>query len=312
MPKFSIIITSYNGEKYVNNCLSSLKFQSFKDFETIFIDDGSDDKTETIVKKYKFISYYKIPHSGVSFARNYGIAKSQGDYFLFLDIDDYIAPNLLEILNNFIKKNVDIVKYDYVSISDYSKNSKCEEYRTKRELTGLKAFELLAQDKKPFDLICIYLYRKKFWLENKFEFSVDRFHEDFGIIPYIILKASKVIVVDFPGYYYIQTENSITRNDDYKKKLKKADDYLFHYDNLFKMVATDKNIPEYTKKIFNSYIANGVLAKSMTLKFKDRKKYLKELEKRNVSDYLLDDSIPRKVKKWFIKISPYFYYKIRG
>ena len=82
MPKYSIIVVSYNGERYINNCLTKLFEQTYNDFEIIFVDDGSSDNTKAEITKFKKVKYYKINHSGVSAARNYGISKANGKFCL--------------------------------------------------------------------------------------------------------------------------------------------------------------------------------------------------------------------------------------
>ena len=108
MSKISIVIPMYNVEKYIDDCLTSIINQTFKDIEIICIDDGSSDKTLDIANKYKKndkrISIYKQQHAGVSIARNKGLDKATGKYILFFDSDDILDLNALEDLYNILEK----------------------------------------------------------------------------------------------------------------------------------------------------------------------------------------------------------------
>ncbi|MCQ9626461.1 glycosyltransferase family 2 protein [Cetobacterium somerae] len=99
-PKVSIVVPIYNGEKYINRCLESILNQSYKDFEVILIDDGSKDsslkKLCDYEKKDTRIRVFTQKNSGPSAARNRGIKESEGEYLIFIDIDDYVSEFYLE------------------------------------------------------------------------------------------------------------------------------------------------------------------------------------------------------------------------
>lgn len=108
--KFSIIIPTYNEEKYIDKCLSSITFQNFRDYEIIIADCGSDDKTIDICKKYTkniFISKYK----SVALQRNLGADKSNGEYLIFLDADTQIFEDYFKVISFYLNK------YDAISFS---------------------------------------------------------------------------------------------------------------------------------------------------------------------------------------------------
>ncbi len=97
MPKVSVIIPAYNGAKYIKKTLSSVFNQTFKDFEVIAIDDGSQDQTKKILKNYgKKIRYIYQENKGTAAARNTGIKAAKGEYIAFLDQDDLWLPQKLE------------------------------------------------------------------------------------------------------------------------------------------------------------------------------------------------------------------------
>jgi glycosyltransferase involved in cell wall biosynthesis len=106
MPFFSIIIPTYNREKFLKIALNSVFYQSFSDFELIVIDDGSTDNTARVVQSIKDsrLHYHVYEHAGVSAARNIGITRAQGEFICFLDSDDRFRKEKLEVTHYYIKK----------------------------------------------------------------------------------------------------------------------------------------------------------------------------------------------------------------
>ncbi len=100
-PLISIIVPCFNYSQYILECLESIKYQTSSNFECIIVDDGSSDDTEMIVKdwikKDERFKYYYQSNSGVSKARNLGVALSRGKYILPIDADDKIESNYLEV-----------------------------------------------------------------------------------------------------------------------------------------------------------------------------------------------------------------------
>lgn len=112
MIRFSIITCTYNSEKYIGNNIRSVSLQTFQNYEHIFIDAFSTDKTIGIIKKYQKsnpsrIKLFQYPKKGISDAMNIGIKKAQGEYLIFLHSDDIFYTNdILQYVNDFIiKKN---------------------------------------------------------------------------------------------------------------------------------------------------------------------------------------------------------------
>lgn len=119
---FSIILPVYNAEKYLKECIESVIKQSYQSWELIIIDDGSTDESINIYNSYTYDNRIKIfcqRNAGVSSARNIGLDASQGKYILFLDADDLLESNALDLIYNDINENiVDLLCYDYVMKSD--------------------------------------------------------------------------------------------------------------------------------------------------------------------------------------------------
>ncbi len=96
-PIISVVITAYNGEKFIKEAVDSVLNQTFNDYEIIVVDDGSSDKTQSILKEYKNkIRYFYQNNAGTASARNCGIREAKGEYIAFLDQDDIYLPNKIE------------------------------------------------------------------------------------------------------------------------------------------------------------------------------------------------------------------------
>ncbi|MDA8958838.1 glycosyltransferase family 2 protein [Akkermansiaceae bacterium] len=108
MAKVSIIITSYNYEKYVLQAIESCLHQNdYDDYEVIVVDDGSQDSTFNILKSIKDsrFKYFVIENSGIECCSNYGILKSEGEYILRVDADDVLHPNYLSNMVPLLENN---------------------------------------------------------------------------------------------------------------------------------------------------------------------------------------------------------------
>lgn len=119
MESFSIIIPLYNKEDKIYNTINSVLCQTYSNFEIIVIDDGSTDRSATIVKSIndQRLFYYYIENSGVSNARNYGFTKSKNKWIIFLDADDTLEKDALNIFKDII---ITMPNY-YVYTANYNK-----------------------------------------------------------------------------------------------------------------------------------------------------------------------------------------------
>ena len=126
MNKVSIIVPVYNTSKYLNKCIDSIIKQTYKNIEIVLINDGSTDNSLEILKYYesmdKRIIVIDKRNTGVSDTRNIGISASTGEYIMFIDSDDFIDENTIEIMLKYIiKKDVDVVRCNCYK---YLKNGK--------------------------------------------------------------------------------------------------------------------------------------------------------------------------------------------
>ena len=122
----SIVIPVYNAEKYLEQCLNSIKNQTYKNFEVILVNDGSMDHSESIcmdfVKVDTRFKYFTKVNGGASSARNFGLNHVTGDYITFIDADDWVEENHLEVLINNIKENNSDMAVSSIKKFDNSNN----------------------------------------------------------------------------------------------------------------------------------------------------------------------------------------------
>ena len=122
--KYSVIIPVYNVEKYLEKCLLSVLNQTFQDFQMIIVIDGATDGSEAIARRIKKehpqadIQIIVQKNKGLGGARNTGMEYATGDYWLFIDSDDYLAENALEVLDRVTKDD----KYDMIYFNSYVVN----------------------------------------------------------------------------------------------------------------------------------------------------------------------------------------------
>lgn len=308
--KFSVIIPVYNVEKYLAKCLDSVINQTNQDFEVIVVNDGSPDNSQKIIDEYiekypdKIKSFIK-ENGGLSDARNFGISKASGEYIIFLDSDDYIEEKLLEKIDEKIKedKQLDVIGYNLVDVNENLEIIRDTKKGKSGILTGEEAISYLVSEAKVcFEPACGYAYRLSYWKDSNFEFKKGIYHEDFALIPLIILKAKRVCFTNFDGYFYLQTQNSITRNTSMEKEKKSIKDHLFGYDFLVLEIEKINFKDEYAKKLFMSYISNALIFRLASIHDELKKDYKKELKKRRVMKNVMSDTVKRKIRKILVRI----------
>lgn len=295
--KFSIIVPVYNTEQYLERCFNSILSQTYKNYEVIVVNDGSTDSSLKIINRYKEFICINQKNQGLSMARNNGIKKATGDYLIFLDSDDFLDKDLLLNLCQKIEDQ-EIIRYQLAVVENEEVIKFSEPSFNK--LNGGQAFKNICQ----FHFVenaYLYTIKRKYWLDNNFEFKKNRYHEDFGIIPEVVFKANKVSCINYVGYYYYQRENSIMNNCIYEKEVKKAFDVLEQGLEVISNICAYFKYDKY-KGTFYSYIVNSIFIKLKALKSKDKKAYIKIIKDNNLLNYLLNDTIKRKIKKFIYKI----------
>lgn len=210
----SIIVPVYNVEKYLDKCLKSIINQTYQNIEIIIVDDGSTDSSKKICDNYKKIDkrvkVFHIKNTGLSGARNYGIKKCSGKYISFIDSDDYIEKDMIEILY----KNIKCEKADLSCCSFYEVfKNKIEKKNKKIEYFVMNSTEAI---EKSFldEGLSVYtwnkLYNKK--LFKNIEFPLHKKSQDRFIMYQVFNEAEKIVYESTCKYYYIQRKDSAANN----------------------------------------------------------------------------------------------------
>ncbi len=305
MPKFSIIIPVYNVEKYIEKCLDSVEKQTFSDYEIIVVNDGTKDNSIELIKD-RDIKIINQKNKGLSAARNTGLKHAKGDYIIFLDSDDYWESNVLKEINKATKNSPDVIRFQIQEVDEESNIIKKYEETAFENKSGEEAFELITKYHFVENAWC-YAIKRKYYLKEKYQFKEGTIHEDFGLMPLVIIKAKNVSSISYIGYNYLQRQGSIMSSNNYDKVKKKVDDFYTHYKYLISEISKTK----LNKKCFKSFVANSMLIKICDLNKKDYQQYLKILKQEKIFDNLQADTIPRKAKKTIVRFSPRFYYRKR-
>ena len=275
MKKVSIIIPVYNGEEYIEKCLLSIFNQTCDNYEIIVVDDNSSDNSINILEKYiDRIKLFRLSKHDPCAVRNYGLSKCNGDRLLFLDMDDTLDSNLLEEINRY--DEFDMLRFQSVMVND--KGEVVEEFITDTYgvMDGTSLLNNFIINNEIYSPSWLYCYDSKFWKANGFKFCEGKTQEDFGLTSYQLFKAKIVISIPFIGYYYYQSNNSIMRNDDYSKKVKKANDVLFHCDSHYKSIISNIDNPT-IRKNFIKYLLDLLEHKKNYLSNEDKDAFENEL-----------------------------------
>lgn len=208
----SIIVPVYKVEDYLEKCIDSIINQTYKDLEIILVDDGSPDICPQICDDYAArddrIRVIHKENGGLSDARNAGLDLATGDYIGFVDSDDYIAPDMYELMLESIQKNnADICICGYKQVKPNG-DVICIKSESERLLSREEAFQMVLEENVFYAIMCNKLFARSIF-SNNLRFSVGKIYEDEFIIHHLYNKCEYVSVIENCGYYYLCRENSI-------------------------------------------------------------------------------------------------------
>lgn len=220
----SVIVPIFNTEKYLHNCIRSILNQTYQDLQIILIDDGSTDKSGEIADSYaekdeRCIVIHQS-NKGNAEARNTGITHASGEYIIFVDGDDYIHPQMLEILiNTLCNSDADFSMvlhekvYEYSTPLPTSTDADTTFTLTQKELLQ-RFWNIGFTGRSEISVMDSHVVWGKLFKRNKI--SDLRFKsvnaEDVDFCNRIYLRVKSVIVINRKLYYYLQQNSSITHN----------------------------------------------------------------------------------------------------
>jgi glycosyltransferase involved in cell wall biosynthesis len=219
-PFFSILISVYNVEKYVNECLDSIIAQMFDDYEVIIVDDGSTDNSGKICDSYKekFGEKLCVVHKqneGQLASRITSLKLANGKYIVFIDSDDYIRPDMLSGIYGIIEQNKpDIVMFDFQRVDFKGNNIKNSKMKSEFKSGFVSKEEV-------FEKICTSSIYGALWLKvyNRKLFDLDKDYSEYynikngedllQLIP-ILSAAEKFYYLSEKFYFYRANPSSTT------------------------------------------------------------------------------------------------------
>ena len=221
----SVIVPVYKVEPYLRQCIDSILNQTYRDIEVLLIDDGSPDRCGEICEEYARadgrVKVVHIKHTGLGEARNLGLREAAGEYIGFVDSDDWIEPDMFEVLMNSMQKTgADIcvcgLWYESVTSSE-------EECTTEAFYHGKASQEALL-DRKINNFMWNKLFRRR--LFDTVSFPENSWFEDSATMHLLLSRAETVAVAAVPKYHYRQRAESITNSIAAKELFDFADAYL--------------------------------------------------------------------------------------
>ena len=216
MPKLSIVIPIYKVEDYLPACLDSVLEPMPRDVELILVDDGSPDNSAAIAQDYvrrypDLVTLIRQENRGLGGARNTGIEAAHGEYLLFLDSDDTLAPGAVGEMLEELRQPCDILIFDYLCVSETGRTLN---YQTGCAQEGSFRFENNRQLLFELPSACNKLWRRSLFTESGLRFPARLWFEDLATSPRLYLRAETIRAVHRPWLRYLQRSGSITNTKD--------------------------------------------------------------------------------------------------
>lgn len=206
----SVIVPIFNIKEYVEKCIKSIVGQTYTNLEIILVDDGSTDGSGEICDQFALqddrITVFHKTNGGLSDARNYALDRVNGDLIAFVDGDDWIHPEMYEIMHSIMKeKNADIVTCGFEQHKiEFAKQHYIQDNLNIKILTREKA---LCDIETPLVVAWNKLYKSEIFSDIRY--PKGKLHEDEYVIHRIFYKCTRIAVIDSPLYFYTIRDNSI-------------------------------------------------------------------------------------------------------
>lgn len=219
MALISVIVPVYNTSPFLKECLYSLEMQTLDAIEVIMINDGSTDDSGTILKEFadkdSRFKYIEQHNQGLSVARNTGLKHCRGTYIAFLDSDDWLGREALEVLYKMAStENADIAAGNTLIANPDGRFSSWDEenkglFKTGDVMPGAVYFTSVMSEGRYVPMVCSYLYQRAFLEQHHFRFEPRLIHEDELWTPQVLLTAQRIVVSNLYFYFYRQHDGSL-------------------------------------------------------------------------------------------------------
>ena len=245
----SVIIPAYNAAPWLTELFNGLDTQSFRDFEVIFINDGSTDETANLLDSYAAshanVKVIHQPNRGVAVARNTGLDAAVGKYIAFVDADDAIAPSYLEKLVSLADSlDLDIAFSDrrhFIKTPGDLGNAKLfPRPKTRGPLAGKEWFEKTLYDREWYAAVWASLFRRGFIEEHNFRFA-EGVSASSDVLMGVALqpRAKRVAFTPETAYYYRDTPGSIVNDNSIKGRIKRIRARTFVFEEILRMADSE-------------------------------------------------------------------------
>ena len=255
MPKVSIILPVYNVEKYLSQCLDSIVNQTLKDFECICVNDGSPDNSLAILQKYaqkdKRFKIISQENKGLSVARNVGMSNVSTKYLVFVDSDDWLDKNYLQVLyENAKQTDSDIVACNYTKYYEKENNFVPDILPQERKVSINDMLSLKISKGYAQPTIWSKIFRTDLLKKNNINFFENRFAcEDSPFVALSFIYLKKITYIEDILYFYRKAvKDSATSNKD-KLFIGKVHNFIRLIEDIINRNMFNNNVFCYTYKL---------------------------------------------------------------
>lgn len=308
MAEVSIIVPVYQVEKYIRQCVDSILAQTFTDFELILVDDGSKDKSGQICDEYAGLDErVKVIHKengGAADTRNRGMEQAIGNYFMFVDSDDYIAPTMVECLYQTIQnENADMTACNYLY---FFENDRKKDFTTNVKSEVMTGTEIFYNRKNERNYgFWTVVWNKLMKRENvgKVRFRSGKYYEDEFWANEIYQMDIKIVTISECLYYYRQHENSTMR----QKKIARSLDMVEAYQERIDIYLKEQKYSDQAYKVLIFSLEFLEESKRLITTEEERKKYIQaENGTKDIVNQLKKKRLSRiqRISLVFLGISP--------
>lgn len=256
-PLISVIVPIYKVEKYLSECVDSIINQTYENLEIILVDDGSPDRCGAICDEYKkkdnrIVIIHK-ENGGLSDARNAGLAIAKGDYINFVDSDDRLPKNSIELLYQLaVQANAQMVIGGFERFRDNTDEVFFSTDSNGRKTTVMTKLEAMDDFFRDGCQAWAVLYERK--VHEGIWFPKGEINEDEAIVFHLYNRCETVVVTNAVVYSYRNRDESITTSSFSEKKLIAVDHYRSNY------LWLKENYPQLSDKAWNRYLLGVVWA----------------------------------------------------
>lgn len=307
----SVIIPVFNVEKYLRRCVESVLNQTYRNLDIILVDDGSTDLSGEMCDEWekcdKRVTVIHKQNGGLSDARNAGLEIARGAYYSFIDSDDYITGDMIEIMVKSAKRNS--CEIAICNIIRFLESGELYPFYhpagEEQILLGEKRFQTLNQPS-----VCNKLFKSD--LFDNIKFPIGKYYEDTFVYHELLYRAKNVVLTGSESYWYMVRNDSITGSLQYTVR------YFDYIEAIWKRAKflLDNGVQPYgNEACLSLYAAFSNAEKNIKKNTENREKFKKAREQYNMAYKILmkqghSVSLKQKIRLFLLKYVPVLHSKI--